>query len=470
MKRVWAALLIGVAVGAGALAPSAEGRGIDLGFTDPVFGNSDAGVRDLWNDRAAAIGGDVVLLGASWGGIAPASEPASWNPANPASPHYNWGTLDDQVADVRARGMLPAIHVIGGAPSWAEGKNRPSGVPGGTWKPRPNDLKSFGKAIAKRYSGNFPARGAGALPRVRHFQLWAEPNLNVYLNPQWKGGKPVGARHYRLMIRGFHEGVHAVQKKGKVMVGGTAPYGDIPGGNRIPPVTFWSEMLCLREGDLKAKKCPKPAKFDIAAHNPINVGRPTRNAFNSFDASTPNFDRLQRIVRKARKTGRVRPRSPKPFWSTEIWWETKPPDPSGVPLRRHAQYLAESAYILWAQKVKVSIWFRIEDPSSDFSQYSGLWYFDGGPKPAKQAFAFPFVADRNKGKRIFLWAKAPRAGRAVIQRKSGGSWKKVRAVKVGKDRIIAERYRRGGEFEMRVKQGSKKSPVYSVPAKEEIHI
>ena len=81
--------------------------------------------------------------------------------------------------------------LVTGAPAWAEGKNRPGfdKAHAGTWKPNAKRLGDFGTAIAKRYSGNFDPDGAlgqPALPRVREFQLWAEPNLATYLTPQYK--------------------------------------------------------------------------------------------------------------------------------------------------------------------------------------------------------------------------------------------------------------------------------------------
>src|SRR4029077_16662423 len=78
-----------------------------------------------------------------------------------------------------ARHMQVLITVFG-APTWAEGKNRPSSAPLGTWKPDPHALGQFAQALAKRYSGSFQG-----LPRVSLFEVWNEPNLSVNLTPQW---------------------------------------------------------------------------------------------------------------------------------------------------------------------------------------------------------------------------------------------------------------------------------------------
>jgi hypothetical protein len=61
------------------------------------------------------------------------------------------------------------------APGWAE----PSGVAHGT-TPNPSAFGDFARAAASRYGGSF-----AGLPRVRYWQAWNEPNLNLYLKPQW---------------------------------------------------------------------------------------------------------------------------------------------------------------------------------------------------------------------------------------------------------------------------------------------
>ena len=233
--------LLGACAGLLAAWP-AQGKAFQLGLTDNLFADINAGKAGRWLDRARGARARTILLGAQWVSIAPANRPRGFNPANPADSAYDWGTLDRQVRQVRARGMRPAI-LVGQAPAWAEGPNRPSTTvaAGGTWKPKPKALGQFARAIARRYSGSF-----GTLPRVKHWQLWAEPNLSVYLTPQWRRGRPVGAFHYRRMLNAFYAGIKSVRRSNKVITGGTAPYGDLRGGQRMQPATFWRALLCLK--------------------------------------------------------------------------------------------------------------------------------------------------------------------------------------------------------------------------------
>ena len=60
--------------------------------------------------------------------------------------------------------------------------------------------------MTRRYDGCFPdpQRPGGALPAVRLFQAWNEPNLAHYLEPQWvaEGGRwrPFSPLLYRQLL------------------------------------------------------------------------------------------------------------------------------------------------------------------------------------------------------------------------------------------------------------------------------
>jgi hypothetical protein len=404
-----------------------------------VFQDPSEAVRSEWLGRADAAGSDVIQMSVAWRGVAPAVRPAGFNPSDPGDPAYQWGQLDAAVAGATQRGLRVVLRVTG-APSWAEGPNRAPSAPAGSWKPKPGSLRDFARAIARRYSGNF-----GSLPRVRFFQLWAEPNLSIYLTPQWRSGRAVAPRQYRRMLRAFYAGIKSVSRRNKVIGGGTAPYGD-PGrrGDRMQPLKFWRTLLCLKGPELDEARCRKPAKLDIVAHHPINVGRPRRRARNRDDVSTPDLGKIKRVVRKARRTGRLKPRGRKPLWATEIWWDSRPPDPGGVRELRHARYLAEAFFVLWKQGVSTAVWFHIRDPESSepaFTQESGLYFRDGDPKLALQAFRFPFAAEKPRGRRARVWGRAPTTGQVRIETRRSGGWRTVARVRARRGRVFVRRVR-----------------------------
>lgn len=125
--------------------------------------------------------------------------------------------------------------------------------------------------------------------------------------------------------------------------------------------------------------------------------------------------------------GRVLPKGKgRPIWATEIWWDSKPPDPKGVPEAKHARWLSKSFYELWKQGVE-----RV--------QQSGLYLLDGKPRLAQRAFAFPFVAERQKSGSVRLWGVAPSQGSVVIERKTGSGWKRVATATASSERARAVR-------------------------------
>ncbi len=442
-------------------------RGLQLGVAGVSFSSPDAALREEWMAKARGTGADLALLGAVWSGIAPARRPAGFDAAEPADPAYDWDSLDAAVRSAVAHGLRPVLE-IDFAPAWAEGPNRPgpTQAPPGTWLPQPDQLGLFAQALAARYSGRFvdPAQpGAGPLPRVRYFQIWAEENLSEHLSPLWEGRRLAAPAHYRAMLNAAYAAIHRADPGARVIVGGLAPYGDATvGGSRIPPVWFWRSLLCLRGSGLRPTRCPNPAHFDIAAHNPIDVWGPSRGAAQPLDVSVPDIGRLTAIVRKALRTGRALPTKPKPFWATEIWWDSSPPDPRGVPIHRHARYLTEALYILWRQGVNAVIWWYLRDQLPGAAGYaatqqSGLLFHDGTPKPAYSAFRFPFVAEPDGRGRVLLWGKAPRAGRLVVQRRTRRGWAPLAHAVAGPSRIFVAHVGAPRPLRLRARQGRQAS-------------
>lgn len=462
-----AALALGMSASPGFAAP----HPLLLGVTDPSLASPDSALREEWMGRAVTARAKLIDLGASWAGIAPSVRPPGFNPAEPGDPAYRWEALDAAVRSATSHGLRPVL-TINSAPTWAEGPGRPSteAAPAGTWLPRPRQLGMFARAVAKRYSGHFtdPAKpGVGPLPHVSYFQIWAEENLSVHLTPQWRGRKLAGAAHYRAMLNAAYAAIHSVNRGARVIVGGLAPYGDVEaGGSRVPPVWFWRALLCLRGQTLRPIRCADPARFDIAAHNPINVGSPDRHALSSSNASTPDIGRLTRIVRKAVRIGRALPRKRKPFWVTEIWWDSRPPDPHGVPLRRHARYITKALFGLWRQGVSAVIWWYLRDqapvPSYPATQQSGLFYRSGKPKPAYWAFRFPFVAMRERAARLLIWGKAPRRGRVVIERRTRGGWRALSSARATRNGVFLTHLSARGSAKLRARQGGQASPPWRV--------
>lgn len=422
-----------------ALAPSAAATDVAVGFLDDSrFASSEATVRSDWLTRASAVGAQKVRLNLRWARVAE-SEPPPERADDPSWPGYVWGTLDEAVRDAAERGLSPIITFLD-APSWAQRGDAPPSADAGTWRPDPAALQAFARAVGRRYSGTFSPEGRAALPAVRAWQSWNEPNLASYLAPQWVRiagrWRAESPRLYRGLHAAVYRGLKSVSQENVVATGGTAPFGDLsPGGRRIMPARFVREFLCIEPAG-----CQTP-KLDALSHHPYGVGGPHRRALNRDDVTIPDLGKLQRLLRRARLTV--------PIWVTEFSWDSSPSDPDGVPEQRHARWLAGSLYEFWRRNVQIAIWLGIGDqapvPSFGSSYQSGVYLMDGRPKPAARAMGFPFVGEPLSRGQVRIWGMTPRpTGTVTIERRRGRGWRKISTLQA-RDRVFTEvrRIRRG---------------------------
>ena len=378
----------------------------------------------------------MVRIETGWPAPNTSTRPPGFDARNPADPHYDF-TSTDAAIRAAARQGLRVLLTFTGAPRWAEGPHLPAGAAPGSWRPVPSALKDFGAALATRYSGRFPdpLNPGQTLPRVAAFQVWNEPNLSLYLSPQWSHGRAVAPVLYRQMLNAFYAGVKSVGSRALVVTAGTAPFGDPPGGQRIPPVVFWRDLLCLQQSgtSVKAASCPEPVHFDAWSHHPYSVGAPTTTALQPDDVSIPDLGKLTTLVRAAERFGTVLPREPHPMWITEVSYDSNPPDPNGVPIAEQARWLEQALAELWRAGAQAIFWNQVGDqapiPSYGETAQSGVYYINGRPKPALTAFRFPLVAWRTGRSTLEVWGRVPTSGRLVVDELAGAGWKPVRTLR-----------------------------------------
>jgi hypothetical protein len=412
-------------------------RPLQVGFLDYIYTSGDPAERADWIGRSVASAADILRIPIGWRVPDTPSRPVGFHARNPADPGYDFARADAAIKDATARG-LRVLASFNHAPRWAEAANRPANATRGSWRPDPKALEEYGAALARRYSGSFPDPAAPglSLPRVDAFQVWNEPNLAIYLAPQWRAGRAFAPGHYRRMLSAFYRGVKSVRADALVVTAGTAPFGDpAAGGSRMMPARFVREMLCLRRarGHLRGVSCAAPARFDVLAHHPYSVGSPTRPALNADDISIPDMGKLSRLLRKAEASGRALPRKRHRLWATEVSYDSSPPDPDGVTAVQHARFVAQTLYLLWRQHVDTITWFQIRDqapePSYAATNQSGVYYRDGRAKPAQRAFRFPFVAERAGRAVVRVWGRSPVAGSVVIERRTATGWRALRSLR-----------------------------------------
>jgi hypothetical protein len=467
--RLFLALVLALACALAATASSASAaRGLKTGFIDFQYISPDSAVRDQWFDTTVQANADIVRIPADWRGNVGSQPPA--NPRDPSDPAYNFFGLDRIVRDAHERG-LEVMFTVAYAPDWAEGPDRPGNAPAGTWKPDPKGYGDYLHALATRYSGSFPDPAAGGqpLPRVSLYEVWNEPNLPQFLNPQSEGGRPASPALYRDLLNSAYDGVKSVDQGNRVIGPALAPYGDPPGGARVEPLRFLRDVFCLkgRKKPKPQKGCSATASLDIVSHHPINlVGGPASHAANPDDATSGDLDRIKRIVKAARKAGSLKPGGRKPLWVTEFFWYSNPPSQFSFarPPEVQARFIEESLYVWWSEGAEVAINFLIRDMTEPdgFVFATGVFFQDATAKPSFTAFRFPFVVDRKKKNKVLVWGKAPAGGELEIQREQAGGWQTVKRISVGEGAVFTTNLRLRGGATLRGVLGSEASLPWSL--------
>ena len=346
--------------------------GMLIGFYDDaqVYGRTDWAFRQLRGLRAG-----IVRMTIEWSTVA---KRRPQKPADPADPAYNW-TAVDRVITQAAQHKVRVLATIYGTPRWAgRAKNR---VPR-----RMVDLRLFAHAAARRYSGTYRVKASEneperALPAVRHWLAWNEPNNPVFLKPQWKryrgGWRPQSAFDYRKICSAIWVGVHSTSiRREKVACGVTGPRGnDAPRSSRpsTSPLVF---MTWLRRAGLK--------RFDAYAHHPYYTSRQERPSTVPRSKKAVTLGNIGVLIRHVNRLWGRKMR----LWITEYGYQTSPPDRFfGVRYSTQAKYVHQAVRIARrTRRIDMLVWFLIRDEHRLSGWQSGVFTARGARKPAYRAF------------------------------------------------------------------------------------
>jgi hypothetical protein len=368
-----------------------------------------------------SIGVDRVRVSAFWSHIAPQPESLTKPSFDATYPfnNYNFVDLDKVVLSAAAHKLKVMVSISTPAPFWATAQpSRKNPV----WKPNPRDFADFAQAVATRYA-----------KYVDHYAISNEPNQQQWLQPQSENGKFVAPHHYRAMVQAAYPRIKAADPGSLALIGELASIGSRVRGIRrgVRPLAFLRTMACrdsryraMRSGSCKGFT---PVIGDAIGHHPYQIllapNRPSRAA---DEAAIGDGPRLLRVLDRLRRTGGLRTPSNRKFnvYYTEFGYQTKPPDPSGVPLGLQSAWLQLSSYIAYkTPRVKEINQFRLTDgrisgsgPAA-FSEFqSGLLFRNRRRKPAFLSFPHPFVIS---GNRFWGHVRTGSRSRILVQRKTG---------------------------------------------------
>lgn len=345
-------------------------------YDDSSFRFSPARAENLAD--AAATGASVIHTTANWAQIAPTRPGTASDGSDPA---YRLGDLDDLVFSSGLHGLRVMIN-ISGTPKWANGGKTPNRMP-----TRLSDLTTFSRMLATRYNGR---SGHGT---VGLWSVWNEPNIELFLAPQYSGKRIVGPANYAKLYKAAYAGIKAGNPLAKVAIGETSARGrDKPlkgVSGSVAPGTF-AKLLAKTPG----------LRFDAWAHHPYptspNLPPLQKVRYPNVTLSTlPTFEK--QLKTSFRRTV--------PVWITEYGHETKPGEPKGVTTARQAAYAKQALTVAKNDpNVQMFVWFVFRDSTGNPWQ-SGLEVASGARKPAYNAFSA--VARLTDGETMTV-----RAGRA----------------------------------------------------------
>ena len=315
----------------------------------------------------------VLRLNLYWGGRIGVAERRPSRATDPADPAYDW-TLYDRTVNYAAQHKIRILFSIYGTPAWANG-GAGLNVP-----PRAvADLNNFAYAAAKRYSGLYPASDGRALPAVKLWLAWNEPNLSIGLKQQFRrvGGRWViqSAVDYTKICNAVYNGVHRTLINGeKVACGATAPRGNNRPTSARPTVSPLAFMRALKSAGLR--------NFDAYAHHPY-YGRKTETPRSRPAATAVTMGNIGTLIAElTRLWGKKR------LWITEYGYQTNPPDRAfGVTYAQQAAYMKQAYAIARKNpRIDMMLWFLLRDEPSLGGWQSGLLTRTGQKKPAFNAF------------------------------------------------------------------------------------
>jgi Cellulase (glycosyl hydrolase family 5) len=308
-------------------------------------------------ESSAKNGSSILRLLVLWNQTAQRRPASATDPFDPA---YNFGDIDEAIRTAQANDMEVML-TISGTPGWANGGKKLNVMPR-----RISDFRAFAQAIASRYSGRH-----NNIPFVRFFSIWNEPNLNVFLTPQFdKKGRSVSPKNYAKLAAAGFAGIKAGNPLAKVAVGETSARGRDKRKKGVSDTHSPGRFAEL------VAKANKRLRFDAWSHHPypFNPNSAPNQVVKWPNVSLGSLPKLHTNLRKWFKRKDVS------IWVTEYGHQTRPQDRLGVTYSTQATYIKRS--ISLAQKFKfvsMFIWFVYQDdPGQPWE--SGIYTSSGAAK------------------------------------------------------------------------------------------
>jgi O-antigen ligase len=240
-----------------------------------------------------------------------------WGQIEPEPGVYDWSRADLLVTAIDDAGLMPVL-VLDGSPAWARAPQDRAQADNPMAPPaEPESFARFAAAVARRYGD-----------RVRHYQLWDEPNIA----PHW-GNRHVEPVAYAQLLRAASPAVRAADADAVIWTAALAPTGD-RGHTAIDEIYFLQRMLAAGAGPF----------FDVVAVQPFGFGHAPEDS--TRNVRVLNFQRAA-LVRQALRAAGF---GGKPLVAARYGWNRDLYSPWGtVTPAAQAAYAAEALELAWTR-------------------------------------------------------------------------------------------------------------------------
>ncbi|MGE3232545.1 MAG: cellulase family glycosylhydrolase [Thermoleophilia bacterium] len=268
---------LAAATAVGALAVPATGVAGVAAIQDDVLTTAPLTSIPTRIDMVKQTKAKVTRIDILWSLVAP-NPPA--NPTDPNDPAYDWSRLDAIFTGLAQAGITPIVSTYS-TPNWAvAGTNIPH--PNTAYNPnapKPAAFAAFMQAVATRYSGTFvPKGGLAPLPRVRHYEIWNEPNLKAFFSVNGRS-TPGG---YAGLVKAAYPTIKKANRRAIVIAGVGGPRSSEGNGN--VSARRWLNSLVNN----------KSVKFDAYSQH-IYPSRGPLFSTKSYDKAFPTWKSLPDI-------------------------------------------------------------------------------------------------------------------------------------------------------------------------------
>ncbi len=255
-----------------------------------------------------------------------------------------------------------------------------------------------------------------------------EPNLPLFLKPQFKGRRSVSGRIYRELFLSAQRGLEQTgHGSDPLLIGETSPG---PGRTGTDVITFMRGVFCLNAKFKRQGGCER-IDADGWAQHPYD---PDNAPFEEDDSliNLATIGELTQALNKAKRAGAVTRRLP--IYVTEYGVESVPDRKFGVSQLRQAEYIGISEFLMYRNgRIRTFGQYLMQDDkgNAQINFQTGLRFSSGAEKAAYDAFPIALVAQRvtKEKKTVKLWGHVRPTNSSVqvtVRAKPGGVVKRIR--------------------------------------------